>query len=55
MEGGYAEAGYNYLALDDCWMAKKRDSDGKLQADPERFPRGIKWLANHVKFKQSTS
>ena len=45
---GYRDAGYEYVIIDDCWMAKERDEDGNLQPDPERFPHGIKWLANYV-------
>jgi hypothetical protein len=29
-EDGYLEAGYQYLAIDDCWMSKERDSKGRL-------------------------
>lgn len=46
---GYAEAGYEYVILDDCWMAKKRDDNGTLLADPDRFPSGIKALADYVR------
>lgn len=49
-EDGYLEAGYQYLAIDDCWMSKERDSKGRLQADPVRFPSGIKFLADYVGF-----
>ncbi|GAU99193.1 hypothetical protein RvY_10229 [Ramazzottius varieornatus] len=45
---GYKEAGYEYVILDDCWMNKSRDEKGKLTADPERFPSGIKFLAKYV-------
>ena len=45
---GYKDAGYEYIIIDDCWMAKERDPKGKLQADPERFPHGIKWLSDYV-------
>ena len=45
---GLAKLGYNYLNLDDCWMAPARASDGQLQADPARFPHGIAWLASQV-------
>lgn len=48
---GYLTAGYNYIILDDCWMAKERDENGKLQADPVRFPSGIKVLADYVRFR----
>ena len=45
---GWRDAGYDYLCIDDCWMAPERDSKGRLQADPQRFPSGIKHLANYV-------
>lgn len=32
----------------DCWMAKERDSNNRLQADPDRFPNGIKSLADEI-------
>ncbi|XP_006901218.1 PREDICTED: alpha-galactosidase A [Elephantulus edwardii] len=48
---GWKDAGYEYLCIDDCWMAATRDSKGKLQADPERFPGGIRRLANYVHSK----
>jgi len=45
---GYAAVGYRYINIDDCWLSKERDSEGRLQADPERFPYGIKDLAAYV-------
>ena len=45
---GYLEAGYEYLVIDDCWLAEDRDSDGKLQPDPKRFPSGLKSLGDYV-------
>jgi alpha-galactosidase len=39
---GLASRGYKIVTVDDCWMLKTRDSDGNLQPDPERFPRGMK-------------
>ncbi|HEX6449228.1 MAG TPA: NPCBM/NEW2 domain-containing protein [Trebonia sp.] len=45
VSSGLAKLGYNYLNLDDCWMAPQRAADGELQADPTRFPHGIAWLA----------
>ncbi|KAG8432929.1 hypothetical protein GDO86_017263 [Hymenochirus boettgeri] len=48
---GWRDLGYVYLCIDDCWSLKKRDSTGRLQADPERFPSGIKNLANYVHSK----
>uniref|UniRef100_UPI00398EA61F alpha-N-acetylgalactosaminidase-like n=1 Tax=Pristiophorus japonicus TaxID=55135 RepID=UPI00398EA61F len=47
-EDGWKELGYQYVNIDDCWAAKKRDSLGRLVADPQRFPSGIKALAQYV-------
>lgn len=48
VDGGYDKVGYEYVIIDDCWMASNRTIDGKLQADQKRFPRGIKALADYV-------
>ena len=45
---GYRDVGYEYVAIDDCWMERERDAHGRLQADAKRFPRGIAHLANYV-------
>ena len=45
---GYHAAGYEYITIDDCWLSRTRDSHGKLQADPQRFPSGIAKLADYV-------
>ncbi len=45
---GFQAAGYEYIIVDDCWLASERDEDGKLQPDPERFPSGIPALAEYV-------
>lgn len=47
-ETGLADAGYNYVNLDDCWHSSLRDSDGKLQGDLETFPSGIPDLVQKV-------
>lgn len=47
---GYADMGYKYLIMDDCWLANNRSADGKLQADPIRFPNGIKALSDYVSY-----
>jgi alpha-galactosidase len=47
---GMKAAGYQYIVIDDCWQ-KSRDADGNIQADPERFPSGIKALADYVHSK----
>ena len=33
-------------------MARERDSSGRLQPDPKRFPHGIKFLADYVSSDQ---
>ncbi|XP_028923825.1 alpha-galactosidase A [Ornithorhynchus anatinus] len=48
---GWKDAGYQYVCIDDCWMAPARDEDGRLRADPDRFPGGIRRLANYVHSK----
>lgn len=47
---GYLKAGYQYIIIDDCWLAPDRDAKGRLQPDPARFPSGIKALADFVSF-----
>ena len=44
---GLRDAGYTYVNIDDCWHGK-RDADGFIQPDPQRFPSGIKALADYV-------
>lgn len=46
---GYADAGYEYIIIDDCWMEKVRGEDGRLIADRKRFPSGIKALSDYVR------
>ncbi|KFQ85216.1 Alpha-galactosidase A, partial [Phoenicopterus ruber ruber] len=48
---GWRDAGYEFICIDDCWMAPTRDEHGRLQADPERFPSGIRKLADYVHSK----
>ncbi|CAL1543440.1 unnamed protein product [Lymnaea stagnalis] len=49
---GYRDAGYVYVNIDDCWAALQRDPETmRLQADPKRFPNGIKALADYVHSK----
>eukprot|EP00744_Colponema_vietnamica_P004094 GILI01006168.1.p2 GENE.GILI01006168.1~~GILI01006168.1.p2 ORF type:complete len:445 (-),score=145.39 GILI01006168.1:92-1228(-) len=48
VSSGLRDKGYEYINIDDCWQAPERDSHGRLQADPIRFPRGIKHVAEYV-------
>ncbi|MDT0688979.1 glycoside hydrolase family 27 protein [Salegentibacter sp. F188] len=47
---GMKEAGYEYVIIDDCWHGE-RDEKGFIQVDPERFPSGMKALADYVHSK----
>src|SRR3954454_15854042 len=44
---GMRDAGYQYVVVDDCW-AGPRDSKGFISADTQRFPSGIKALADYI-------
>jgi len=48
---GMSDAGYTYLVLDDAWMAGERDEDGRLVADPEKFPGGMKAIGDYIHSK----
>ena len=47
---GMKDAGYEYINIDDCWQGE-RDARGYLTAHPERFPHGIKAVADYVHSK----
>lgn len=47
---GYKDAGYKYVVIDDCWSLRERQN-GKLVADPEKFPHGMKALADYIHSK----
>ena len=38
--GGWRQAGYEYLMMDDCWSSHSRTDQGHLTPDTERFPSG---------------
>ena len=47
---GMRDAGYQYVNIDDCWHGM-RDAQGFIQPDTNRFPSGIKALADYVHAK----
>jgi len=51
VDSGMRDAGYEYLVLDDAWMAPERDSNGCLVGDPKRFPSGMKALGDYIHSK----
>jgi len=50
VSSGMKDAGYQYVVIDDCWQVS-RDADGNIVADAQRFPSGIKALADYVHSK----
>lgn len=48
---GLAEAGYNYVNLDDCWQYSRDPITNKIIEDPVRFPSGIPALVKYVHSK----
>jgi alpha-galactosidase len=48
---GMKAAGYEYVNIDDTWEARERDALGNIQADPVKFPSGMKALADYVHSK----
>ena len=49
VSSGLKEYGYNHIVIDDCWSVKTgRDKNGDLIPDPNKFPNGIKVLADYV-------
>ena len=47
VKSGMKDAGYQYVVIDDCWQVS-RDENGNIFADPQRFPSGIKALADYI-------
>lgn len=41
------DAGYEYVVIDDCWHGE-RDANGFITESREKFPSGMKALANYV-------
>ncbi len=50
VEGGFRDAGYTYIFIDDLWQGG-RDARNNIIPDPEKFPNGMKALADYVHSK----
>jgi alpha-galactosidase len=50
ISSGMHDAGYEYIIIDDCWQVD-RDSNGEIVVDKERFPDGMKYLADYIHAK----
>ena len=52
VDAGLKKAGYQYIVIDDCWSKKLRDEKtDRLEADPVKFPQGMKAIADYVHSK----
>ena len=51
VESGLKDAGYDYVVIDDIWSLKERDENGRLVPDPEKFPHGMKYVADYIHSK----
>src|SRR6266496_39383 len=47
VKSGMKDAGYQYVVIDDCWQVS-RDTEGNIQADPQRFPNGMKAVGDYI-------
>ena len=50
VSSGMRDAGYQYIVIDDCWQIG-RDAEGNIIPDPDRFPSGMKALADYIHSK----
>jgi alpha-galactosidase len=47
VKSGMKDAGYQYVVIDDCWQVS-RDKEGNIVPDAQRFPNGMKAVADYV-------
>lgn len=52
VDTGLRDAGYDFVVIDGGWRDSKLGPNGELVANPERFPHGIKPLADYAHSKQ---
>jgi alpha-galactosidase len=50
VSSGMKDAGYEYVVIDDCWQVS-RDENGEIVVDKDRFPHGMKYVADYVHSK----
>ena len=51
VELGLDKVGYEYVVIDDCWSLRQRDENDKIVADPEKFPNGMRAVADYIHSK----
>lgn len=50
VKSGMQKVGYEYIVIDDCWQVD-RDANGEIVIDKDRFPNGMKKLADYIHSK----
>jgi alpha-galactosidase len=48
VSSGMRDLGYQYVNLDDFWQMAERGQDGRIQINKDKFPNGIKAVADYV-------
>lgn len=51
VSSGLHDAGFNYLVIDDLWQGGRDSATGELYEDKQKFPSGMKSLADYVHSK----
>lgn len=51
VSSGLKDAGYEYVVIDDIWSLRERDENGRLVPNPEKFPHGMKYVADYIHAK----
>ena len=51
VELGLKDVGYEYVVIDDCWSLQQRDENDRIVADPEKFPNGMRAVADYIHSK----
>lgn len=51
VSSGMRDAGYQYVVIDDCWQVGRDTATGRIIPDPQRFPSGMRALADYVHFR----
>ena len=51
VESGLKDCGYEYVIIDDCWSLRERNENEEIVPDPEKFPHGMKYVADYVHSK----
>lgn len=48
IDNGFKDAGYEYIVIDDCWAEKKRNAEGLMVEDKNKFPHGMKAVGDYI-------